>query len=286
MKTLKLFLMFVLLSCFTGYSQVIINTTGKETNEAIQQISTSGFKDIMSFQTLNQGNINYVLAQQTGKQNAATIHQQNSAGSEMSNQSYSVQSGNSNEMTIGQMGSGNLLLGFQLGYLAIMAGSESVNELPVESNTVSALLPSTSNGCFMQGNGNKMNISQTGNNNGIMSIQQGDNNTFSAVQKGNNNYLMTLQKGRNNLVTGYKQENISEGALFEKIIQIGDNLSLKTDEFSLSKTTGNTFTQTGSNLSLDVNNSLLNSVGGIEINQTGNDMKVVVDQSYFSFPMK
>jgi len=44
--------------------------------------------------------------------------------------------------------------------------------------------------------------------------------------------------------------------------------------------------QTGTNLSIEINNSLLNSLGGVEINQSGKDMKVVIDQSYFSFPMK
>lgn len=286
MKTSILYLIFLMLSSFIGYSQEVINNTGTEHNEAIQQIRTPNIDNILIFQNLNQGNSNYAFAQQTGNYNTVSISQQNDAGQSASNQSYSVQQGNSNEMTIGQIGSRNLLLSFQLGYMAILAGSESQNDVPVENNNVLSSSTGEVERFVVVGERNKLTISQTGNNNGIMAVQQGTDNSLSVGQNGTNNYLFALQKGTNNSVTGYKQENTSEELLFEKIIQIGDYLSLKTDEFSMAKPTGNTFLQTGTNLSIEVNNSLLNTVGGVEINQTGQDMKVVVDQSYFSFPMK
>ena len=44
--------------------------------------------------------------------------------------------------------------------------------------------------------------------------------------------------------------------------------------------------QTGTNLSFELNSDLINTAGGINVKQTGKDMKVVIDQSYFSFPLK
>lgn len=275
-----------MLSSFIGYSQEVINNTGTENNEVIQQIRTPNIDNILIFQTLNRGNRNYAFAQQIGNYNTVSISQQNDAGSLAANQSYNVQQGNSNEMTIGQIGSGNLLLSFQLGYLAIVAGSELQTDVQAENNNALASLTGEIKGAVAEGERNKLNISQTGNNNGVMAVQQGTDNSLSVEQNGTNNYLFTLQKGTNNSVTGYKQENTSDEILFEKIIQIGDYLSLKIDEFSMAKPTGNTFSQTGTNLSIEVNNSILNTAGGVEINQTGQDMKVIVDQSYFSFPMK
>ncbi len=276
----------MLLNYLPGYSQEIINNTGSETNEAIQQISIPSVNDILGFQTLNGGIGNYVSIQQTGSLNSASINQQNNASSEMSNQSYTVQSGNSNELTIGQIGSGNLLLGFQLGYLASMTNNQQSSSTGTESsNVLAAELPNIANIYIAEGKRNKMDISQNGNNNGVMAVQLGTDNNISTEQIGNNNYLLAYQKGTNNSVTGYKQENISDQILYDKIIQVGDNLSLKVDEASKAST-GNTFMQTGANLSLTVNNELLNSVGGIQINQKGNDMKIVIDQSYFSFPLR
>lgn len=285
MKTSILYLIFLALSCFSGFSQEVINNTGTENNEAIQQIRTPSIDDILIFQNLNKGMSNYAFARQAGNYNTVSINQQNDAGPSVANQSYTVQQGNSNEMTIGQMGNGNLLLSFQLGYLAILAGSDLQNNIQAESNAA-ATLSGKITGLIAEGERNKLNITQTGNNNGVLAVQQGTDNSLSVEQNGTNNYLFTLQKGTNNTVMGYKQENATEEILFEKIIQIGDYLSLKTDESSIAKPAGNTFTQTGTNLSIEVNNNLLNSVGGVEINQSGQDMKVVIDQSYFSFPMK
>jgi len=98
--------------------------------------------------------------------------------------------------------------------------------------------------------------------------------------------LFALQKGSNNLLTGYKQENESDQVLSDRVIQIGDNLTLKSDEVSKSSVNGNTFLQTGRNLSLEIKSDLINSAGGMDVKQTGKDMKVVIDQSYFSFPLK
>lgn len=285
MKTSILYLIFLALSCFSGFSQEVINNTGTENNEAIQQIRTPSIDDILIFQNLNKGMSNYAFARQAGNYNTVSINQQNDAGPSAANQSYTVQQGNSNEMTIGQMGNGNLLLSFQLGYLAILAGSDLQNNIQAESNAA-ATLSGKITGFIAEGERNKLNITQTGNKNGVLAVQQGTDNSLSVEQNGTNNYLFTLQKGTNNTVMGYKQENATEEILFEKIIQIGDYLSLKTDESSIAKPAGNTFTQTGTNLSIEVNNNLLNSVGGVEINQSGQDMKVVIDQSYFSFPMK
>ncbi|HEY6914859.1 MAG TPA: hypothetical protein VI413_09305, partial [Paludibacter sp.] len=116
MKTSILYLTVLMLSSFIGYSQEVINNTGTENNEAIQQISNPYIDNILIFQNLNRGNSNYTFAQQTGNYNTVNVSQQNDAGSTAANQSYNVQQGNSNEMTIGQIGSGNLLLSFQLGY--------------------------------------------------------------------------------------------------------------------------------------------------------------------------
>lgn len=278
MKKYILYLILLLLNFFCAYTQGIVNDSELKTHEAIQQIGTPGMDDILSFQTLNQGISNFVLSQQMGNHNTANINQHNEAGSSLSNQSYSVQSGNSNDMTIGQIGSGNLLLGFQLGYLTILSGSQQ-ESLLVLDNVLTSVYP-------VEGERNKMSISQNGNSNGVMAVQQGSDNTLSADQSGNNNYLLILQKGTNNSIQDYKQENNSGDILVETIIQIGDKLSLETVEASSSKAMGNTFMQTGSNLEIEVNNGLLNSVGGVEITQTGRDMKVVIDQLFFSFPMR
>ncbi len=275
MKRNPIFLFLFLLIVYPVYSQDIINSLNVGTNESIHQISTSGIADILSFQTLNQGTGSFVLIQQTGIQNTSSINQQSDPG--QSNQSYAYQQGNYNEMSVGQVGTSNLLLGFQLGYLA--------NEV----NSSAGILPSISiSGALdvgLKGDGNMLEVSQEGENNGIMAVQQGNDNSISAEQKGTNNYLLILQKGTNNSVTGYIQEN-SLGRNFDTIIQEGESLSLEATGVSTSKAIGNIFSQSGINLSLQVNNGFVNSLGGIEITQTGKDMKVVVDQSYFLFPMK
>lgn len=244
MKKLTFFLILLLINYLSCYSQEIINNSGLVTNEAIQQIQTLGIDDIMNFQALNKGFSNYALISQTGNQNNTSISQQNYAGSLMNNKSYIVQSGTSNELTAGQVGTGNLLLGIQIG-----------------------------------GEGNKISISQNGISNGVSAVQLGSYNTITAEQKGKNNFLSALQNGTNNSVISYKQENESEQVLFDRIIQIGNNLSITTDGVANSTPAVNKFTQTGTNLSFQLNTSLLNTGTGVEINQIGHDMKVVVDQS-------
>lgn len=261
----------------------------KEENEAIQQIRTSGLANILSFQTQNRETSNLVLTQQIGEQNKASVNQQTEAG--FGNQSYSIQQGTSNEMSIGQIGGGNLLLGFQLGYLTSELGRQQGNHFGfgLENGNGNAYAyghRSSDANSVVEGERNKLTITQDGINNGVIAVQQGSDNTISAEQKGTNNYLLLLQKGKNNSVTGYSQENTSDKILLETIIQEGDGLSLNTSDVSKSKPNGNTFIQSGVNLSLQVNNEFANNLGGIEINQTGHDMKVVIDQSYFSFPMK
>ena len=269
-------------------SQVIIdNTTGTNINEAIQQINTPSIDDIISFQTFNQGVGNLISIKQTGNQNSVSISQKSDASTEMSNQTYTIQTGNSNELTIGQIGSGNLLLGFQLGYLATLAAGNTSSELAIPATTFFDFSSLTAgNAIVVEGERNKISITQNGNNNGIMAVQQGTDNSIVAEQLGNNNYLLAMQKGTYNKVSGYRQENTSDQNLFDRIIQMGDNLSFSTDGSSNASASSNTFIQTGENLELVINTDLVNTAGGVAINQTGTDMKVVIDQSYFSFPMK
>ena len=275
MKRNPIFLFLLLLIVYPVYSQDIINSLNVGTNESIHQISTSAIADIQSFQTLNRGTGSFVLIRQTGNKNTSSINQQSDPG--QSNQSYAYQQGNYNEMSVGQIGSSNLLLGFQLGYLANVVNSSS------------GILPSVSvSGAVdggQKGDGNILEVSQDGENNGIMAVQQGNDNSISAEQKGTNNFLLIHQKGTNNSVTGYIQEN-SLGRNFDTIIQEGESLSIEATGVSTSKAMGNIFSQSGINLSLQVNNGFVNTLGGIEITQTGKDMNVVVDQSYFSLPLK
>ncbi|MDD4968612.1 MAG: hypothetical protein PHT07_04200 [Paludibacter sp.] len=283
MKRSIQYLLLLLLIPISGHSQELLNNTVNASNDAIQQILLPGIDGLLHAQSMNQDVRNFEIIQQTGNQNTATINQQNGSNPDMSNQSYIVQSGNSNELAVGQIGSGNVLLGFQLGYLATLFESRNSGIL-IRPNT--AGISTEINNYLMVGEHNTMNITQNGNDNGIMAVQQGSGNTIEAEQIGDNNYLMALQRGSNNSLTGYKQENESGRILFDRVIQIGDNLNLKSSEVSKSSINGNTFMQNGTNLALEIKSDILNSAGGIEINQTGKDMKVVIDQSYFSFPMK
>jgi hypothetical protein len=287
MKKFLLYVLMVLLKSFPGYSQGIINDTGPINNESIQQVLLPGIDELLIFRDLNQTVGNSVMTLQTGNGNSADIQQQNGSNSDRSNQAYIVQSGNSNELTLGQMGNGNLLLGYQLDLQGVLPGDRQIilggTAVPVNIQT-EILHPENDN--IVLGERNKMNITQQGNNNGVMAVQQGSDNVITAVQSGDNNYLLAFQKGYNNSVNGYTQENVSEQILFDRIIQVGDNLSLKSEEASKSSLKGNTIMQTGSHLALELNSDLINSAGGIDIHQTGKDMKVPIDQSYFSFPMK
>jgi len=256
----------------------------------IQQIRTSGMTDILSFQTQNQGVSNMALTQQIGDQNKTSVSQQTDAGSAFANQAYSIQQGNTNEMKIGQIGSGNLLLGFQLGYVSTeLAGNKENNTFKKvfeSSSTSTKANESTDTQSLIVGEVNEMKVGQNGNKNAIVAIQQGIKNSIEADQNGTNNYLLVYQKGKNNEVIGYKQENNSEKILAETIIQEGEGLILNTSDASKSKPNGNSFIQKGINLTLEMNNQFANTLGGIEVTQTGRDMKVVIDQSFFSNPMR
>ncbi|MDD4968611.1 MAG: curlin repeat-containing protein [Paludibacter sp.] len=288
MKKNNVYLLLVLFIPLSGFSQDIIKNTEKVANKSIQQIHLPGIDDLLAIQNLSQNVNNYVQIQQTGNGNSASITQQNGTAFDMSNQSFTVQSGNSNELTLGQIGSGNLLLGFQLDYVSKVPVQKK-NKLPGFTNSLlfTNSKPTDENDYLVEGERNKMTITQDGTNNGVMVVQQGSDNTISADQKGNNNYLLAWQKGSNNSITDYKQANDdSNQNLYDRVIQIGDNLSFKSVEVSKTSLTGNTFMQTGTNLALELNSDLINSAGGIEVKQTGKDMKIVIDQSYFSFPLK
>ena len=280
--------MFLLVSSFTAYSQEIMNDPGVETKEVIQQISAPGINDIMGFQTLNQGIGNFASIHQAGNQNTAAVNQKVDAGSGFSNQSHGIQEGNLNEMTIGQIGSGNLMLGFQIGYQsnALSFYPSNLFSFGLGNNGLISETSNESNVLLTFGERNKLKVIQEGNDNGIIALQQGTDHSISVGQKGSNSYLAILQRGVHNTVNGYVQENVDRSILFESISQVGENLSLTASDVSRSKPIGNVFNQSGVNLSLEVNNGLINSVGGIEINQTGRDMKVMVEQSFFTSPMQ
>lgn len=287
MKRAILYIIFFSFGYCPGKSQEIIKDRASESNEAIQQIRTSGEENILNFQTLqilNRGIGSYSFIQQTGNRNKVNINQFDEAGSSTVNQSFTIQKGSSNEVIVGQMGGGNLLFGFQLGYLARLAERRQGVQIGIDKSAIPAMFSNVGEGDKTEGEGNKLNITQAGNSNGAMTSQQGFYNFINAKQQGINNYLSILQYGTNNSVTNYKQGNESELILFDTIIQIGDNLSLTTDGVTNSNPAVNRFTQTGANLSIQLNNSLLNTGTGVNVNQTGHDMKVVIDQSYFSFP--
>lgn len=265
---------------FHAFSQEIINDPGSEINGTIEQIVALGDDNIIKFQALDNGVCNYSQIVQNGNYNKVGISQQNKEGALPGNQSYTLQSGYSNELISGQAGNGNLLYGVQSGYMNITGGSNGLSM--IEDNAL--LTPGLINGVFGQltdGESNNITIFQNGKNNALMVVQLGSYNTISAGQNLDNNFLAILQNGNNNHVTGYIQGNESNQTLNEKIIQIGDNLSLTANDVSMNKLIGNSFEQIGSNLSIEVYNGLLNILGGIEIKQFGKDMRVVVDKSYF-----
>ena len=262
----------------------------KEDHEIIQQIRTSGLADILGFQTQSRNTGNVAFTQQIGDWNKASVNQQAGQGSAFANQASSIQQGNSNEMTIGQIGSGNVLLGFQLGYVTSEIERNQGNHygFGLDNGNGNAYAYGHDKGTtetIVAGDRNKLIISQDGSNNGVLAIQQGSDNSISAGQKGNNNYLLLMQQGNRNSISGYVQENQEERPNYDAIIQIGNDLTLSATDLSRSKPNGNSFRQEGENLSLQINNQFANTLGGIEIDQTGRNMKVVVDQSFFANPI-
>ena len=278
MKKFFFILYLATVSNLAAFSQMNISVSGGVEDEHIQQIRTSGLSDILSFQMQNQGISNVTVNRQIGDWNKSVVNQQYDGGSAYANQVHSIQQGSSNEMTIGQIGNGNLLLGFQIGYLASELDGLKGNQLKsiTEINT-----PKVEDLTIKAGTGNELKVIQQGEKNAIVAIQQGSDNSIEADQNGVNNYLVIYQKGNDNEVVGFKQENNSTKVLAETIIQEGEGLVLNSTDASKSKPNGNSFIQKGINLSIELNNQFANALGGIEVSQSGKDMKVIIDQSFF-----
>lgn len=259
------------------FSQEIINYPIPESNENIQQISGVDLANVIGLQDLNFGLTNPSIILQLGNQNKLSVKQTNQFEGK-NNQTLNFQIGNYNELTLDQIGHGNLLLSFQMGYLAL-ENLHRVFDLYGANKVDGENSPAA-------GDNNKIKISQQGYENGILAVQQGNNNFISADQNGNNNYLRVLQKGNDNSVTDYRQENNLTGTLFDSIIQEGENLSVTTDGFPKTRPSENVFSQTGTNLSIEVHNEFLEPTGGLKVFQNGTDMKITVDQSYFPDPLR
>lgn len=277
MKKLFFTLLFAALCSLRVFSQAIVQINHDD--EKIQQIRSTGLSDILTFQTLNQGQSNVVMATQLGNWNKSVVDQQAAGGSNYANQVYSLQQGTNNEMNIGQIGEGNLLLGFQLGYISSELDEKGKIKYP--QNVLECCTSDLGDQSLVQGVGNALKVTQRGDKNAVVAIQQGSENSIEASQDGLNNYLVIYQKGNKNEVVGFRQENNSEKELAETIIQEGDGLILNSTDASKSKPNGNSFIQKGINLSIELNNQFTNALGGIEVSQSGKDMKVVIDQSFF-----
>lgn len=136
------------------------------------------------------------------------------------------------------------------------------------------------------GNGNLVSITQLGYDNRVMTVQQGSCNMLSLTQIGYNNGFFAWQVGDYNWIDGYRQQNYSENSLFDKLVQVGEFLHFDARGLEGSGWSENRVTQIGSNLSFRINAVLPGSGDGIKVNQTGRDMRVVIEQSYFSFPLR
>ena len=112
--------------------------------------------------------------------------------------------------------------------------------------------------------------------------QEGSENYINVDQNGDENNFNVLQVGNNNRVETFKQTNVNGKK--DDISQIGDNLTLNVSLETIGAVYGNTFTQIGTNLSATVTSTI--PLNDITVSQTGHDMKVVIDQSFFSFPLK
>ena len=283
MKKLIFYILFFLFNYFPAECQDVINNSGLQINLNMLQLSNPGIDNVLGFQMLNQGIDNSVTSFQIGNYNVLSINQEkdNSIGS--SNQSFTHQIGNSNELSLNQKGSGNLLVNYQVGNT-----SETEKMLKNELSDIkkSSFPAFEINSALATGEANKMDIAQSGNSNIILAIQEGSNNSFSGEQKGQNNNLYLLQKGMNNNVSGFVQANESESILYDKVIQIGDNLNLNTTGSSIDRKSGNTYIQTGTNLSFQLTNTQFNPAGGVEVTMTGNNMKIIIDQTSVPYQLK
>lgn len=136
------------------------------------------------------------------------------------------------------------------------------------------------------GNGNLVSITQLGYNNRVLTVQQGSCNMLSLTQIGYNNGLVAWQVGESNWIDGYTQQNYSENSLCDRLVQVGEFLHFDARGLAGSGWSENRVTQIGNNLSFQINAVLPGSGEGIKVTQTGKDMRVVIEQSYFSFPLR
>lgn len=250
----------------------------------IQQISSVETLDFIGLQAANPKQSNVAGIMQLGSDNQASISQQQENTLLKSNKAFLFQEGNQNSANVDQKGSNNVLLSLQLGYLTSLTfdynasmGSNTLPDLSAFSNFFFGDISISKN--------NSVTSFQNGQSNSLITLQMGQNNQITATQNGVGNYLWVTQIGQNHIVNDFKQENQS-GFLLESVTQLGMNNFIEVTGSVSSQTFGNNYEQTGENLSLQINSGLLSSVGGMQVTQTGHDMTVVIDQSYFSFPMK
>ncbi|MEI8084820.1 MAG: curlin repeat-containing protein [Paludibacter sp.] len=242
----------------------------------IQQIISPEFASII----LEQNYISSIT--QLGNKNSAKLVQTIDGNLfSLPNTSSSYQQGNENLVDIFQKGSENVLFSFQLGYLISGILNEGTQNNTVLQNMLT--FTTTANNFVGNGDNNTLISSQIGSSNKILTIQQGSNNFIDVEQVGRNQFFSSHQVGTNNRVENFKQTNIDGKG--DYITQLGDN-----NTFNISETTGNlanNYIQQGSNLSVALNIDTPPALGGgITVSQTGHDMKVVIDQSFFSFPLK
>jgi len=284
MKNTSTSILIVIMNIWAINSQV---TTGNEprADRGMHQIRIVDAGNITKFQACNIGLNNYVLLWQTGVQNSVSIKQNSGTTSKLGNESYNNQTGNFNELTVEQIGNGNTVFSSQVGNYAIKNTDYLLYKIDVEKQN-NAISKQMFNTIWAEGEHNKLNLEQKGEDNLVYSVQQGTDNSISAKQTNNQNILLIIQKGTGNEVNNYNQQNKSAHKLYDKIIQMGESNYLDYNEVSTGAIQGNTFTQIGNKLSVELNNGMMNSPGGIDVNQKGKEMNVIIDQSFFSFPMK
>ena len=253
---------------------------------SIQQIGSTEIIDVLSIQNANPTFRNMANIQQLGNNNTASINQ--SATNEFAdpNQAQLFQDGSQNMADITQKGGNNQLLTYQLGYLSTKF--DQSNTVPV-LETLTSYFPLINYvfGDLSTAENNTVICSQEGSSNGLLTLQVGTDNYISATQTGQNNYLVATQIGQSNHLVDFKQENQSSSEfLLESVTQLGRNNLIEFSGTINGQIYGNSYAQSGDNLAIKLNTSLISSIGGMNITQTGHDMNVVIDQSYFSFPMK
>jgi len=261
---------------------LIFDTRGQENKN---QINISEFENSLANQPFNADPTYNSSITQLGNYNTAKLIQtQEQDLISNPNTSNSYQQGNFNLVDLSQKGSENVLYSFQVGYTTPGHSTENKVNTQTYATLASVLnLNLNSASLFSDGNNNTLISSQEGNSNKLLSIQQGSNNYIHAEQSGNDNNLVAQQVGTNNRVENFMQNNLHGES--DVISQVGENITLNSISSS-NNLYGNNYSQNGTNLSITLNNSTFNTLGGLKVNQTGHDMKIVIDQSYFSFPLK